>query len=374
MRLYLLAAVNFLVFTSAHAQMAAVPELPYRAVSDFFKLPNDWHPGEVSGVALNSKGHIFVFQRARPMLSEFNASGNFIREIGAGLFAHPHGLRIDSDDNIWTTDDGDHLVLKLSPEGRVLLVLGRRGTAAEADWLFNQPTDIAFARDGDFYVSDGYGNSRVMKFDHDGRFLKSWGRYGTGQGEFNLPHSIVVDEARRVYVADRENQRIQIFDSDGQFLKQWTGIGYPYGLFITPDQHIWIADGGYDQIVELDPNGKILGAIGEPGQQPDNSRGRISSPSAQTKSFTSPTFLTGASTSSFQLVMLPECRNTSPQDENSGDRFQATAGRIIKAIYQRRKSNRLCPLASNLYSNFEVRRCALGVLLRLRFLSIICRA
>ena len=246
----------------------AVPELGYRINPDFFHGAEHLSLGEASGIALNSKGHVFLFQRARPMLTEYDAAGNFVRTIGEGLFTHPHGLRIDRDDNIWTTDDGSHLVLKLSTAGQVLLVLGRKDVAAEADWLFNQPTDVAFGKNGEVYVSDGYGNSRVMKFDRNGKFLKSWGRYGTGPGEFNLPHSVVVDQVGNVYVGDRENKRIQIFDADGNYLKEWTDIGYPYGLFITPDQHIWMVDGGYDRIVELDQNGKILGAIGEPGHAP----------------------------------------------------------------------------------------------------------
>lgn len=118
------------------------------------------------------------------MLMEFDHDGKYLRELGDGLFDHPHCLRIDAEDNIWTTDDGNHLVLKLNPEGRVLLVLGCRGVAAEADWLFNEPTDIAFGNEGAIFVSDGYGNSRVMKFDRTGKFLKSWGTYGTKPGEF----------------------------------------------------------------------------------------------------------------------------------------------------------------------------------------------
>jgi DNA-binding beta-propeller fold protein YncE len=234
----------------------------------FFHSREHLNIGEASGVALNSKGHIFLFQRAQPMLAEYNDAGTYIRSIGDGLFTHPHGLRIDRDDNLWTTDDGSHLVLKLSPAGDVLLVLGRKGVAAEADWLFNQPTDVAFGKNGEIYVSDGYGNSRVVKFDREGMFMKTWGKYGTGPGEFNLPHSIVVDRYGNVYVADRENMRIQIFDEDGAFLRQWTGIGYPYGLFLTPDQHIWMVDGGYDRIIELNQDGKILGALGEPGHAP----------------------------------------------------------------------------------------------------------
>jgi DNA-binding beta-propeller fold protein YncE len=245
-----------------------VPELGYRVTTNFFHAPAGMPVGEASGVALNSKGHIFLFQRMAPMLSEYDEHGVYLRSLSEGLFSHPHGLRIDADDNLWTTDDGSHLVLKLSPTGQVLLVLGRKGVAAEADWLFNQPTDIAFGKSGQIYVADGYGNSRVVQFDREGRFLKAWGKYGTGQGEFNLPHTIATDRHGNVYVGDRENQRIQIFDSEGNFLKEWTGIGYPYGLFITPDQHVWMIDGGYDRIIELDQDGKILGAFGEPGHAP----------------------------------------------------------------------------------------------------------
>jgi DNA-binding beta-propeller fold protein YncE len=246
----------------------AVPGLPYTVVNGFFRFPKGMALGESSGVAVNSKGHIFLFQRVKPMLAEYDAKGNFIQSIGEGLFAHPHGLRIDPDDNIWTTDDGNHLVLKLDASGNVLLVLGRINTGAEANWLFNKPADVAFAKNGDVYVADGYGNSRIVKFDRDGNYIKAWGKYGTGPGEFNLPHSVAVDKQGRVYVGDRENQRIQIFDADGIFIKQWTGVGYPYGLVITSDQHVWMADGGYDRVVELDQDGKILGAFGEPGHTP----------------------------------------------------------------------------------------------------------
>jgi DNA-binding beta-propeller fold protein YncE len=249
-------------------QFQAVPELPYRALPNFFKFPKGTIAGESSAVAVNSKGHIFLFRRTRPMLAEFDGRGNFVQAIGDGLFTHPHGLRIDADDNLWTTDDGNHLVLKLDSSGNVLLVLGRINSGAEANWLFNKPADVAFAKNGDIYVADGYGNSRIVKFDREGNYIKAWGKYGTGIGEFDLPHSVAIDSEGRVYVGDRENQRIQIFDSDGKFIQEWTGVGYPYGLVITPDQHVWMADGGYDRIVELDQNGKIVGAFGEPGHKP----------------------------------------------------------------------------------------------------------
>jgi DNA-binding beta-propeller fold protein YncE len=245
-----------------------VPELPYRLQPDFFELPNGANFGEASAVAVNSRGHIFLFQRVKPMLSEYDPKGKFLRSLGEGLFTVPHGLRIDAEDNLWTTDVGSHVVLKLSPEGRVLMVLGRKDNGAEADWLFNRPADIAFDRDSNIYVADGYGNSRIVKFDKTGRYLKSWGTFGDAPGQFELPHAIVIDKEDHVYVADRENQRIQIFDIDGKFLKQWTGIGYPYGLAITSDQHILMADGGFDRIIKLDSDGKIIGALGEPGHAP----------------------------------------------------------------------------------------------------------
>ena len=260
-----------LTITAAAQEVPAfkpVPALPYRVVPDFFQLPPGENFGEVAGIACNSEGHVFVFQRGTPMLMEFDRNGKYLRELGNGLFDHPHGLRIDAEDNIWTIDDGGHVVLKLDRNGRVLLVLGKRGMGQEAEWLFSAPTDVAFGKAGEIFVADGYGNSRVVKFDRNGRFLKSWGSYGTKPGEFNLPHSIVTDKEERVYVADRENQRIQIFDADGKFLKEWTGIGYPYGLCITPDGRIWMADGGYNRIVELNDRGEIIAALGQPGHAP----------------------------------------------------------------------------------------------------------
>jgi len=245
-----------------------VPELGYRVAPEFFQFPPEWVPGEASGVAVNSRGHIFLFQGSKPMLSEFDERGAYLRSLGDGLFDHPHGLRIDAADNLWTTDDANNTVLKLSPEGRVLLVLGRRNNGGEANWLFNKPTDVAIAKGGDIYVTDGYGNSRVVKFDRHGNFIKTWGSYGSGPGEFILPHTLVVGKDGRVYVGDRENARIQIFDADGRYLTQWTGIGYPYGLEITRDDHLFMVDGGYDRIVELDQNGKIIGALGSPGHEP----------------------------------------------------------------------------------------------------------
>lgn len=264
----LIAGTAMVAAQVAAADRALVPELGFRPLPGFFQPPPGAHAGEASAVALDSKGHIFLFQRADPMLAEYDASGAFVRRLGDGLFTHPHGLRIDRDDNLWATDDESHVVLKLDHGGHPLLVLGKTGRGGEGDWLFNAPADVGFGSDGSIYVADGYGNSRIVKFDRDGRYLTAWGRYGKEAGEFNLPHTVVVDRRDRVYVGDRENRRIQIFDANGRFLQQWTDVGYPYGLFLDGEQHLWMADGGYDRIVEFDQHGALLGAYGEPGHLP----------------------------------------------------------------------------------------------------------
>ncbi len=247
---------------------AQLPELPYKPAPGFFQLPPGANFGEVPGVAVNSKGHIFVFHRGAQPLMEFDPSGKFIRSLGDDLFTRPHGLRVDRDDNLWITDIGSHLVLKLSPAGRVLMVFGRKGRASESDQEFNQPSDVAFGPAGELYVTDGYGNSRVVKFDRSGRFVKAWGTKGSAPGQFNLPHNVVVDKQGLVYVADRENKRIQIFDADGKFLREWTHVGSPWGLAFGPDQTLFVASGREERVLKLDLNGKILGVFGEPGKGP----------------------------------------------------------------------------------------------------------
>jgi len=237
-------------------------------IPDFFQLPPGEHLIEPAGVAVNSKGHIYVFHRGKHPLMEFDSSGKFIRSIADDLFVTAHMVRIDPEDNIWTTDIGSHVVLKLSPEGRVLLALGRMRIAGDDVLHFNQPTDVAWDRDGSIYVTDGYGNSRVLKFDKDGRPLLGWGMKGTAPGQFDTPHSIVID-GDLVYVGDRENARIQIFDRNGQFLRQWS-LGHPFGLVITPDHVLYMGDAIAGRILKIDPQGRVVGSFTgpQPGQGP----------------------------------------------------------------------------------------------------------
>lgn len=249
--------------------------LPYEVDLDFFDLPDGGNFGQTPGVAVNSSGTIYVFTRGEAALLEFDSHGKFVRDLAPGMFQTPHGLRVDVEDNIWTTDVGTHQVLKLDPDGKVLMVFGIKGnagTAIDADGLkatlFNQPTDIAFDRYGNLYVADGYGNSRVVKFDPDGKFVKAWGEMGAEPGQFNLPHSILVDTHDRVWVADRNNSRIQLFDLEGNFLSEWSHAGRPWGFEQAGDGDVWVADGTANRILKLDLDGQIVGGFGEPGQKP----------------------------------------------------------------------------------------------------------
>jgi DNA-binding beta-propeller fold protein YncE len=246
----------------------AIPKLNYEAVPDFFQLPAGEHFVEVAGVAINSKGHIYVFHRGKHSLMEFDANGKYLRSIADDLFVTAHTVRVDVEDNIWTTDVGAHVVLKLSPDGRVLLSLGRMRVPGDDVLHFNQPTDVAFDREGNIYVADGEGNSRVLKFNKYGNVLLGWGMKGDGPGQFNLPHSIAID-GDLVYVGDRENARIQIFDLNGRYLREWK-VGHPFGLFITLDHFIYMSDAIAGRILKISRDGKVVGAID--GPPPDKGR------------------------------------------------------------------------------------------------------
>src|ERR1700716_1251303 len=250
----------FLVAASLFAQQPPVPEIRYRSVPDFLKLPPDLYFGEVAGVAVNSKGHIFVFSRgnttgpaygaAAAQLLEFDANGNFVREIGHNLYgwAYAHPVQIDRDDNIWVADKGSDAVVKFTPQGRVAMVFGRKQEASDEetgplkhpspprpaeDGRYRQVTDVTWDPAGNTYISDGYINSRVAKVDSNGNWLKSWGERGNKPGEFHTPHSIAADAKGNIYVADRGNRRIQVFDGEGAFQREFT-IDVPYDAKARP--------------------------------------------------------------------------------------------------------------------------------------------
>jgi DNA-binding beta-propeller fold protein YncE len=238
-----------LAASPALAQQSA-PNIAFESAPNQLRLPHNMYFGEASGVAVNSKGHVFVLSRgntsgpayaaAAAQLLEFDAKGNFIGEMGKNLYAWSfgHTVKADPQDNIWVTDKGSDMVIKFDPEGRVLMVFGRKQEASDEgteplkhpkpplpaeDGRFRQVTDVAFDKAGNTFISDGYINSRIAKVDKDGNWLKSWGDRGKEPGQFNTPHSISIatDPNGNVYVADRGNHRIQVFDGDGKFLKQF---------------------------------------------------------------------------------------------------------------------------------------------------------
>jgi hypothetical protein len=315
-----LLCLPFALCKSTRAQQTRAPKINFHSVPDFFKLPPDMYFGEVAGVAVNSKGDVFVFSRgntngpaygaAAAQLLEFGPDGRFIREIGHNLYAwsFAHSVRIDAHDDIWAADKGSDMVIEFSPAGRVMMVFGRKQEASDegtgplkhpnpplpaVDGMFRQVTDMAWDAAGNTYISDGYINSRVAKYDKDGNWVKSWGTPGSGPGQFNTPHNIAVDAQGNIYVADRGNRRIQVFDGDGNFLRQITidvpappdarpaignkptattgtmSPGAPWTVCITPGPHqvLYASDAFPSRIYKLSLDGKVLGWLGESGKQ-----------------------------------------------------------------------------------------------------------
>ena len=251
------------------AQLQSGPPLPHQLVRDWAKLPRGWNLGQSTGVAIDKDDNVWVFNRGSHPVLKFDRNGNFLESWGEGLFTSPHGLRFDHWGKLWAVDVMGHAVMKLTAAGKLQIVLGGVVGNNDSKDSFNQPTNTAFAPNGDFYVSDGYKNARIIKFNRDGEYLTHWGRPGTGDGEFNLVHDVCLDSEGRVYVADRANQRVQIFDGNGKFLGKWTDAGAPWGLsYVAKENAIYMADGTNDRVVKLDLNGKVLGVLGSHGKIP----------------------------------------------------------------------------------------------------------
>ena len=252
--------------TAEYTEAEGWPDAPVSAAG----TPAAWNFGQVSGVATTANGYVLMLHRGAQPLMLFDPGGRFVRAWGDGLFENgkvagiapadrepgqsgytavygaagchncgAHAVRVDPDGDIWVVDASGHVVYKMDFQGRVLMELGAKGVAGRSRNTFNLPTDVAFGPDGSIYVSDGYGNARVVKYSADGEYLLEWGSRGTGPGEFGLPHNLQVDAEGRVYVTDRDNRRVQVFDADGGFLAEWPEIGGNSALFMTEDQHLW---------------------------------------------------------------------------------------------------------------------------------------
>jgi len=294
-------ALVFLSGGSLYAQKARaqnVPEIPYDSVPNLIKLPTGLYMGEAMGVATNSKGHFYVYTRsANTRLFEFDQAGTFVREIGPGSygFEFAHSVRVDPEDNIWVVDEGTNLVIKMNPAGRVLMVIGHRpeavagavatsnGPAAPAEkYTLGRPTDVAWDPQGNIFVSDGYVNNRVVKYDKNGRFLAQVGseKAGNGPTQFSLPHGIAVDAKGDVYVADRSNHRLQVFDNNLAFKASYDNIGDSWTVCVSPGPHQYLftsnsnpngnAPGTWEntgEIYKMELDGTILGRFGHASKQ-----------------------------------------------------------------------------------------------------------
>jgi hypothetical protein len=301
-----------LTLVSGSLLFAQVPEIPFDSAASLLQLPANLHLGEAAGVATNSKGNILVYTRTGEdgtmgasrffthggsRLFEFDSTGKYLREIGAGIygFLFAQTVRVDSEDNIWTVDRGADVIVKFDPTGRFLMALGRkpesvnpainaagagvaRSSAVPGQGIagdnFNRPTDIAWDAAGDIFVSDAYTNARIVKLDKFGKFIKTWGSKGSGEGQFDMPNSVAVDAQGNVYVADLGNQRIQIFDNDGNFKTQFSNVGASWTICISPGAHQYLYSSNSNppdsmdngEIYKMELNGKILGKFGTAGK------------------------------------------------------------------------------------------------------------
>jgi sugar lactone lactonase YvrE len=252
-------AAALLAIPAGHAQPNSQPN-PYRTIEAWFQMPAGRTMGSTSAVFVAPSGHIWVAERCgvntcagsdlAPVL-EFDASGKVLSTFGAGMFQFPHGIWIEKDGSIWLTDGQGgngkgHTVFKFSPQGKVLMMLGKPGVAGDTPDTFNQPNAVAVAANGDIFVSDGHnagrGNARVLKYSKDGKFIKQWGGHGSAPGQFEVPHTLAFDSKGRLFVGDRANNRIQIFDQDGKFLDEWKQFGRPSGIFIDRNDNMYVTD------------------------------------------------------------------------------------------------------------------------------------
>jgi peptidylamidoglycolate lyase len=270
----------------AHLSPLAKAPAPYRKAADWPQLPAGMAFGDMSGVDIDSKGNVILVHRGsgvargaprgtrvpEAVVVTLDAkTGKVLQTWGANTFINPHGLTIDHEDNVWLTDTQLHQVFKFTHDGTLLLKVGEAETPGWDAGHFNQPTQVAVLPDGSFYVGDGYVNSRVAKFDRDGKFLFEWGSAGDKPGQFDNPHGVMVDQNGNIFVSDRENSRVQIFDQSGKFIKEWLGAketGRVFSASMDPDGYIYLAlrPGGrdplYTGVLKLDPNLNIVAQLG----------------------------------------------------------------------------------------------------------------
>jgi DNA-binding beta-propeller fold protein YncE len=274
----LLTAPAFAQRPSIPPQTIAGPELKVTVVAqrDAIEWPAAIDVDQLASAAFDSRGHLFLLNRGTETVLEFNERGAFVRSFGAGLFQRAHSITLDARGHFWITDVVAHVVLELDAQGAVVRTLGTSGKSGSWDEaagtrLFAEPTDVAFARDGSFFVTQGHtrGEPKVLKFDPSGRFVKQWGGRGALPWQLEVAHSIAIDSAGLLYVADRENRRIVVYDENGEFVKGWVYRGLVCSLAFGADGLLYMTSGFDGQIVKLDANGRVLGVTGRSGEGPN---------------------------------------------------------------------------------------------------------
>jgi sugar lactone lactonase YvrE len=287
----------------ARATATNVATIAHEAVPNFFKNPPGIYTGENMGIATNSKGNIYIYHRANETrLFEYTPAGGFVREIGRGNygFAFAHSVRVDADDNIWAVDEGTDTIVKFSPGGQILMTIGRREDPVDAlsnmagagayhgrneKYRFGRPTDIAFDQQGSIFIADGYFDSRVVKYDRTGRFIKAVGTRGNGNLQFNTPHSIATDFQGNVYVGDRGNARVQVLDNDLNWKANYTNVGNPWAVCVSGGpgpanpgkQYLYVSNSWPDsapagsvdftgEVYKMELDGTIVGKFGRAGK------------------------------------------------------------------------------------------------------------
>ncbi|MGD9127330.1 MAG: peptidyl-alpha-hydroxyglycine alpha-amidating lyase family protein [Planctomycetia bacterium] len=257
------------IITAANQEGTKVT--PYKHV-EWPTLPAGFEMAPANGIDIDSKGRIYAAAGEKGPILVFSPEGKLLDSWGEGIIKNKHSVRI-FDDKVYVCDTELHQVHEFTTDGKLLRSFGTKGTPGTDESHFNKPTDIAVADNGDFYISDGYGNNRIVCLDPQGKFKFAWGEKGTGAGQFDVPHDIVIDKNQKIYVADRSNNRVQVFDRKGQFLKQFKDVGTPYGLEIIPGETEKLLvtdanDNGPHRVLILDLDGNVLTAFGTKGDKP----------------------------------------------------------------------------------------------------------
>ena len=214
----------------------------YEVQENWWRLPDGWEFGWIAAVGVDSKDRVYVYSRSEHPLVVFDREGNYLKSLGDDILVDAHGIFIDADDNVYCVERDAHIMHKFSSDGDLLMSVGEQGEPSADGEPFNLPTDLAIGPDGEMFISDGYGNARVHKYSPDGELIISWGKPGTGPGEFDLPHCVRVDPRNRVMVADRSNNRIQFFTLDGEYIEEWGGLKHPDTIYIDEDDIVYIAE------------------------------------------------------------------------------------------------------------------------------------